>query len=228
MSSSDVKGKTVALFGGVSFTLYVAAIALTPRHAPDSASSGIQIVHWAAASRGQLLASYLLFALGLAVLVVFAAGLHRIVRRAEPEGGWLASASLASVAAGAGIFGAGTSLFMAVAYRPATDPAVARALWDAGWLAYNSAGFAFVAWIATVTAAALKYRVLQRCAAWIGVPVALINLVGPFAVKEGTGAFSPQGWFALVVGLTFAAWLLAVSIGAWRSTRGPQRPPEEA
>ncbi len=49
-------------------------------------------------------------------------------------------ASLATVIAGAGIFGAGTALFMTVAYHPATDPAVARAIWDAGWLAYNSAG----------------------------------------------------------------------------------------
>ena len=60
-------------------------------------------------------------------------------------------ASLASVVAGAGIFGAGTALFMVVAYRPATDPAVVRAFWDAGWLAYNTAGFAFVAWIVIVT-----------------------------------------------------------------------------
>ena len=96
---------------------------------------------------------------------------------------------------------------MVVAYRPATDPAVARAMWDAGWLAYNSAGFAFVAWIAIVTRATLKHRALPRWTAWIGIPVALINLVGPFAVKAGAGAFSPQGWFALVVGLTFAVWL---------------------
>ena len=44
-------------------------------------------------------------------------------------------------------------------------------------------------------------------------PVALIGFVGPFAVKAGTGPFSPQGWFALVVGLTFGAWLLAISAG---------------
>ena len=72
--------------------------------------------------------------MGLAVLMVFAAGLYRIIRRAEGEDGWLATASLASVVAGAGIFGAGTALFMVVAYRPATDPAVARAFGTpAGW-----------------------------------------------------------------------------------------------
>ena len=50
-------------------------------------------------------------------------------------------------------------------------------------------------------------------------------VVGPFAVQAGTGPFSPQGWYAPVVGLTFAVWLLAVSIAAgWpRRTAGHGR-----
>ena len=90
----------------------------------------------------------------------------------------------------------------------------------AGW-PYNTAGFGFSAWIAIVAVATLRHRVLPVWTAWIGVPVALIGFVGPFAVKAGTGPFSPQGWFALVVGLTFAAWLVAVSLATWRSTREP-------
>ena len=128
-------------------------------------------------------------------------------------------ASLASVVAGAGIFGAGTALFMVAAYRPATDPAVVRAFWDGGWLAYNSSGFAFGAWIAIVAVAAARYRVLPRWIAPVGVPLALISLAGPLAVKAGSGPFSPQGWFAVVAGLSFAAWVLALSLAAWRSTR---------
>ena len=155
------------------------------------------------------------------MFLVFAAGLYRIIRRGEGENGWLAMAALASAVVGAGIFGAGTAMFMVVAYRPATDPAVARAFWDAGWLAYNSAGFAFVAWIAIVTAATVRHRVLPPWTVWIGIPVGLINLVGPLAVKSGTGPFSPQGWFALVVGLTFAVWVLVVSAAAWRSRPAP-------
>ena len=221
MASFGVKDKAVALLGGIAVVMYLTAIALTPAQAPDSGSAGGEIVQWATDHRGQLLASYMLFALGLAVLVVFAAGLYRVVRRAEGEDGWLAMASLASAVAGAGIFGAGTALFMAVVYRPDTDPAVARALWDAGWLAYNTAGFGFSAWIAIVAVATLRYRLLPVWTAWIGIPVALIGLVGPFAVKAGTGPFSPQGWFALVVGFTFGAWLLAVSLATWRSARVP-------
>ena len=224
MDSFGVTRQAVAVFGGIAVVLYLVAIALTPAHAPDSGSTGAEIVRWATDHRSQLLASYLLFAVGLAVIMVFAAGLYRIIRRAEGKDGWLAMASLASAVAGAGIFGAGTALFMVVAYRPATDPAVARAFWDAGWLAYNTAGFGFSAWIAIIAVATLRHRVLPLWTAWIGVPVALIGFVGPFAVKAGTGPFSPQGWFALVVGLTFAAWLLAISLAAWRSARPPARP----
>lgn len=175
----------MAVFGGISVGLYLAAFVLTPGNAPNSDSPGVRIVHWASLHRTQLLASQLCFALALVVFMVFAAGLYHIIRRGEGQDGWLAMASLASVVVGAGIFGAGTALFMVVAYRPATDPAVVRALWDGGWLAYNSSGFAFGAWIAIVATAALTHRVLPLWTAWIGAPLALISLVGPLAVRRG-------------------------------------------
>ena len=67
-----------------------------------------------------------------------------------------------------------------------------------------------------MSVATLRHRALPSWTAWIGVPVALINLVGPFAVKAGTGGLSPQGWFAEVVGLSFAVWLVTVSVAAWQ------------
>ena len=217
--------KAVAVSGAISMAMFLVAFALVAGDAPDSGSAGVQIAHYASGHRDQLLAGDLLLAFGLAVLIVFAAGVYRIItpdeRDGEGEGGWLAMASLASAVAAAGIFGAGIALFMTVAYRPATDPAVARALWDAGWLAVNIAGFGFSAWIAIVAVATLTHRVLPLWTAWIGVPVALIGFVGPLAVKAGTGPFSPQGWFSTVVALTFAAWVLVIALAAWRSAPAP-------
>ena len=166
MDSSDRNDKPLAIVGLVTVMVYLGAFGLTPAGAPNSGSSGLQIIHYATVHRDQLLASYLLFALGVPLLMMFSAGLYRRIRRAEGPTGWLAIASLATVIAGAGIFGAGTALFMTVAYRPATDPAVARAMWDAGWLAYNSAGFAFGAWIAIVVAATFRHHALPRWTAW--------------------------------------------------------------
>ncbi len=219
MAATESPNRAVMAFGLVTVALYLTAIALLPRGAPGSVAGGAEVGAYAASHRSQLLASYLTIALGLAVLLIFAAALHRIIRRAEPEDGWFAMASVASAVGGAGIFGVGTALFMVVAYRPATDPAVVRAFWDAGWLAYNIAGFGFVAWIAIITVATLRHDALPRWSAWLAIPIAVINFVGPFAVEQGSGAFSPQGWFAMVVALTFAVWLLAVAIAAGRPAR---------
>ena len=222
--------KAVAACGVISMVAYLVAFAIVSADAPDSGSAGVQIAEYASDHRSELLAAYLLLALGLAVLMVFAAGVYRIITPGDDagEGGWLAMASLASAVAAAGIFGAGTALFMTVAYRPATDPALVRALWDAGWLAWNTAGFGFSAWIAIVAIATFRNRVLPSWTAWIGVPVAVIGFVGPFAVKAGTGPFSPQGWFAAVVALTFGAWVLAISVAAWRFPTRPSRRLETA
>ena len=229
-SSPKQVSKAVAASGVIAALLFLipmlffSAWALSPAGALDSRSSGAQILRCAADHRDQLLAGDLLVAMGLPVLIIFAAGLYRMMRRAEGEDGWLAMAALASAVAGAGIFGAGTAVFLAVAYRPGTDPAVVRTLWDVGWMAYNSCSFAFSAWIVIVTVSTVTCRALPPWTAWVGAPVALINVIGPFALKGGTGAFSPQGAYALIVGLTFGAWVTAIAFAAWRSARGPGNP----
>ena len=75
--------------------------------------------------------------------------------------------------------------------------------------------------IRLIVAATIGYNVVEAivaiAAGSIASSVALIGFVGPFAVKAGTGPLSPQGWFASVVALTFAAWILGISLAAWRS-----------
>ena len=102
MNSSDRNDKPLAIVGLATVVVYLGAFGLTPPGSPNSASSGAQIVRYATAHRDQLLASYLLFAVGVPLLMIFAAGLYRLIRRAERATGWLAIASLATVIAGAG------------------------------------------------------------------------------------------------------------------------------
>jgi len=113
MSGGGRSARAVTVFGVSALVVYVAALALTPTNAPNSKSTGVRIAHYAAAHRHHLLAGDLLAALGLALLVLFAAALYRMIRRAESEDGWLAVGSLASILAGAGIFGVGTVLLCA-------------------------------------------------------------------------------------------------------------------
>jgi len=205
-----------ALLGALAVVLYVIGFALTPSHAPDSGTPGIRIAHYIAVHRGTLLVSDLLLAAALAATVLFAAAIYRLTRATEARQGWLSLGGLASFAAGAGTFGVGTALFMTATYRPLTDPNILRALWDAGWIAFNSTGFLFGAWIASVAIATLRTGVLPAWTGWVGLPIALLNLIGPFALKAGTGFFSPQGTLTVLVGITFPIWVIAVAVGAWR------------
>ena len=50
----------------------------------------------------------------------------------------------------------------------------------------------------------------------VAMQFAIGPVAGPFAVNTGAGPFSPQGWFAVVVALVFAIWLVALSLTAWR------------
>ena len=180
--------------------------------APDSGSSGEEIVAYRVPTiAAGCWPAALVFALGLAVLMVFAAGLHRIIRRAETDDGWLAMGSATSASARPGSSEPGPRCSSSSRTGRIQIQRWSAGFWDAGWLAYNIAGFGFVAWMTIIIVATLRHDALPRWSAWVGIPVAAINLVGPFAVQAGTGAFSPQGWYALVVGLTFAVWLLVQS-----------------
>ena len=215
----DSPASAVAIMGGLAVVLYVIAFGITPTHAPNSGTPAVNIVHYAAVHRGTLLVSELLLGAALAATVLFGAAIYRMMRRLEAPQGWLAVGGVVALAAGAGVFGAGIALLMTATYRP--DLNVIRALWDAGWIVLNSSGFLFGAWITIVALGTLRTGMLPAWTAWIGFPIGFINLIGPFALKAGTGFFSPQGTLTLLVGVTFPIWVIAVSVGAWRVRRAP-------
>ena len=146
---------------------------------------------------------------------------YRIIRRAEGKDGWLAMASLASVAPAPGSSVPAPRLFMVVAYRPATiRPSRGRSGTPAGWPT-TPPGLRL--------ARGSRSSPPPRSAAPSAAAMDRLDR-GPGSADQprrsarrqaGTGAFSPQGWFALVVGLMFALWLLALSVAAWRSPRAP-------
>ena len=69
MNSSARNDKPLAIVGLATVVVYLGAFGLTPPGSPNSASSGAQIVRYATAHRDQLLASYLLFAVGVPLLL---------------------------------------------------------------------------------------------------------------------------------------------------------------
>ena len=89
-----------------------------------------------------------------------------------------------------------------------------RALTDASWITTNLAGVSFAVFIGAISFAVLRTRVLPVWSGWIGVPVALVTLIGAPVLSAGNGAFSPQGSLDHIAGLVFAPWVLVICAAA--------------
>jgi hypothetical protein len=215
----------LVVVSGVAFAvIFFVALALTPAHAPNSASSGAAIAHYAQAHRTRLLLSEFLGALSALPTFVFIAALYRLLRRAESDGDIFALTSLLGGVVGIGLFVISLSLLAAVAYRPDQDPAILRALTDASWITVDFGAIAFAAFVGAITLGVLRTRVLPSWSGWVGVPVALVTLIGAPDLSAGSGPFSPQGTVPLAVIFVFAVWAVAICVAAWRAGRLAPRP----
>jgi hypothetical protein len=210
--------------GALTVVFFIAAFAVQPSHAPNSGTLPLVLRHWINLNRNQVVVSTLLIALTVPTTLVFAAGLYRMIQAAEGERGWIGISALACAVAAAAMVGVGAIMLMTFAYRPIGDPSVQRTLVDAGWISFNAAGFALGTFIGLTAVAALTTGYLPAWTAWVGIPVAILNLLGPFALKAGSGALSPQGTFTLIVGISFAVWVIAMCVAAWRAG-GTEAPP---
>jgi hypothetical protein len=219
-------GARLIAFSGVVFSvlLIIVALVLTPAHAPNSASAGATIAHYFGAHRSTLLLGYFLSALSVLPLIVFIAALYRPLRRAEGDDGWVALTALIGGVVVAALFFVSTSMWATVAYRPGQDPAILRALTDAGWITVAFSEVAGATFIGAISIAVLRTRVLPAWSGWVGVLVAIVTLIGTAAVSAGSGAFSPQGSVALIGVLIFPLWVLVISVAAMVGAKGGARP----
>jgi cobalamin synthase len=53
VNSFDLKDRAVGIIGGITVVTYLAATALTPAHAPNSESTGVQILRYATVNRSR-------------------------------------------------------------------------------------------------------------------------------------------------------------------------------
>ena len=185
----NVNGARLIAVSGVVFSvvLLIVGLALTPAHAPNSISAGATIAQYVGAHRGELLLSYFLTALSVLPFFVFIAALYRLMRRAEGDDGWVALTALMGGIVGAALFFVSSSLWATVAYRPGQDPAILRALTDASWITVAFSEVAFATFIGATSFAVLRTRVLPAWSGWVGVPVAVVTLIGAAALVRGAG-----------------------------------------
>jgi hypothetical protein len=200
----------MAAMGGLAFTILYLVHRLLQGSGPDG-SGAAAVAAYQVAHRGALLASEAAVGLGLLAFIGFVAGLVPVIWRAGQE-------TLAvAVAISGGVFVA-----MGLASNAAERALIGVAEGDqpAAVLALDELqGRIPIVWTITALAAALSVAILRTGLVWrwlgvAGLVAAAVFLLGSvFSVLGPT----PEGGSSLVgVGL-FIVWMLAVSVGLWRS-----------
>ncbi len=161
--------------------------------------------------------------------IVFAAGLRHLIRRVRPDDEWLAALAFGSAL----VATANLLIFEALAGGAALDtftrpdPTAIRALTEAS-LASQAFGFILTAlFLAAASYAILATRALPRWTGWLGIGVAILNLVAVPAIFGGndfmeavvTGVTTTAGLYVyinVVQGVAYVGWLLSVGISMMR------------
>jgi hypothetical protein len=142
--------------------------------------------------------------LAFPLLLVFFGRLRELLRRAEGEGGWLASTAFGAAVAALG-FGAVAFTAEATAYyagRHGADAGTVAALLDMNSLAFLFGGIPFAIFLGATAVVVLRTSALPR---WLGWSAAAIALAVPATLWQPTD-------LAQIPHLLFNLWVLVVSV----------------
>jgi len=185
---------------------------LAPSNPPGFDALPEQVVRWTLDDRRRLLVASAVIAVGLALLVVFYAGLRAMVGRAEGAPAMLATVGYASflVVIALALIGVGFSQVQAFTALDGS-PDTVRTLHEARFVMVNLSA------APTIVSAAAFAVVMVRTgfpARWLGWGSALVALahVPELAALSRTGVLSPTGGLAQLGPFVFLAWLLCVSV----------------
>jgi hypothetical protein len=201
-----------AASGLVAAVLVAVGGLLGPTDPPGFDALPEQVVRWTLDDRRRLLASSAVIAVGLALLIVFYAGLRAMVGRAEG-----APALLATVAYGSFLVVIAMALvgvaFAQVQAFAALDggPDTVRTLHEVRYVVVNLSAAPTIVSAAAFGVVMVRTGFPARWLGWGSALVALAHVPALFALSR-TGAFSPTGGFAQLGPLVFLAWLLCVSV----------------
>lgn len=184
---------------------------------PESPAEADEIVAFFTENISSFRLGLTLMLLGAAALLWFSGSVWRALRNAEPDG------RLSAIALGSGVLTAGfylASVGMLGSYLTVRweemDPLVTQSLFEAGGFAF---AFVFLggtllraAFAGAASLAAIRFGGLPKWLGWIGLLVALANLVGSFVLFEGAeeGIIGNIAFFSFILG--FSVWILLTSI----------------
>ena len=185
---------------------------LGPSDPPGFDALPEQVVRWTLDDRRRLLVSSAVIAAGLALLVVFYAGLRAMVGRAEGAPAMLATVGYASflVVLALALISVGFAQVQAFVALDGSPDSV-RTLHEARYVMVNLSAAPTIVSATAFAVVMVRTGVPARWLGWGSALVALAHVPGLFALSR-TGALSPTGGLAQLGPFVFLVWLLCVSV----------------
>lgn len=206
--------------GGIGFAVFTIASFIVGGEPPKVSDSADEVVSYYTDDRGQVLISSFLFAVGLVLLLWFAAAIANTLR--ERGEGRVAATVLAAAAAWVPIQLVLTAIGAALAHSIAADgdAAVVRALFSLSWV-LDMLGALPIAVFALATSIGLRRtQMTPEWLSWGGIAVAVL-----LALRSTTwardGFWSPTGEYLFIVIPLALLWILVTSIVLVRSSASP-------
>ena len=197
--------------GGIGFAVFTIASFIVGGEPPKVSDSADEVVSYYTDDRAQVLVSSSLFAVGLVLLLWFAAAIANTLR--ERGEGRVAATVLAAAAAWVPIQLVLTGINAALAHSIAADgdAAVVQALFNLSWV-LDMVGALPIAVFAFATALGLRrIQMVQQWLSWGGIAVAVL-----LALRSTTwardGFWSPTGEYLFIVIPLALLWILITSI----------------
>ncbi len=154
----------------------------------------------------------------MACLLVFLAGLRRLIRRARPEDEWVPTLVLGAGLVVITLELAGDALQGAAALDAAgkADPTVVRGLWEGSFVFYGAIGLMMSALLlASVGYATLATGVLPKWTGWAACVAAIVNLAAAPSIFGGTdytGFYTASGYVTFIGQGAVMIWFLIASV----------------
>jgi hypothetical protein len=192
---------------------------------PSTHTSGTEIARWAAAHHDRLVATQVLYTVGVALWFVFGAAAWTYLRHRLPVGSTLANGFGVGFVGVVTLILSGFTVFNLLLYRP-RGAELTTLLYDltVGLLAMS--GIPTAVALGSFAIAVYRYRLLSRRTAHLAVVAAIAHVVLLTAFIAPDGPLSLEG-FLTIWGIPFLlfAWIMQTAQAMrWEARRHPEEP----
>ena len=183
-----------------------------PGDPPDFDALPEQVVRWTLDDRRWLLVSSAVVAAGLALLIVFYAGLRAMLGRAEGPPALLSTVAYGSFLVVITLALVGVALTQVQAFAALDgSPDTVRTLHEARYVVLNLSAAPTIVSAVALAIVMVRTAFPARWLGWGSALVALAHVPGMMALSR-TGTFAPTGGLAQLGPLVFIVWVLCVSV----------------